>query len=93
MKLPDEPQRWEHKDAGGKGWPVTVVPAHAYDKLRSLCEQLKEDAERYRWLRSMRESGVISVQALYRITGKICLTPTEMDAVIDAAPKESDDKA
>lgn len=42
LALPEEPSRWEDKEAGGKGWPVTVVPAWAYDRLLSLARTLKE---------------------------------------------------
>ena len=51
--------------------------------LHSLCEQLKEDAERYRWLRQ--HPTFLGWDEDYSDSG--------IDLEVDAARKESDDKA
>lgn len=77
MKLPDEPTRLRIGPAeNNQQW----VPAESYDALRSLCEQLKEDAERYRWMKDNNGDWWGWVR---RKTGG-----EDMDAAIDAARKE-----
>ena len=88
MKLPDEPMdRYIYRASTGEQF----VPKDYADKLRSLCEQLKEDAERYRWLREHRVKFSKDF-GVYEITIDAGQLREHWDAAIDAARKESDDK-
>jgi hypothetical protein len=46
VKLPPMPARWDDKSAGGKGWPMSVVPAADYDELRKIATELAIAMER-----------------------------------------------
>ena len=94
MKLPDEPKVFTAYDVNGLLIaPFAVGKAH-YDALRSLCEQLKEDAERYRWMRLTRCAADWAqfLPMRYNHSAGLDGTSESVDTAIDAAPKESDDK-
>ena len=84
MKLPNEPTRYV-TDVEGNLEPHRgggLILWSDYHALRSLCEQLKEDAERYRWLRQ--HPIFLGWDEDYSDSG--------IDREVDAARKESDDK-
>ena len=83
MKLPDEPNFIIFAPQPGYAGDQPFVPISDYRRLHSLCEQLKEDAERYRWLRQ--HPIFLGWDEDYSDSG--------IDREVDAARKESDDKA
>ena len=93
MKLPDEPfEAFDYVLCSGERCDHCVHIRSYFSDLRSLCEQLKEDAERYRWLRGNRVKFGKDF-GIYEITIDAGQFREHWDAAIDAARKESDDKA
>ena len=105
MKLPDEPfEAFDYVLCSGERCDHCVHIRSYFSDLRSLCEQLKEDAERYRWMRDnatldseedLQREGTQnwSFPNVERTWFKAAVIYQTLDAAIDAARKESDDKA